>query len=58
MAPYLQKALHQFDNVVPTKHEDSPYPHVEPKYGAISSNLQNMIRQLLLEKKIKSMFRK
>jgi hypothetical protein len=34
MAPYLQKALRQFDNVTPTKHEDSPYPHVEPKYGA------------------------
>jgi hypothetical protein len=34
MAPYLQKALRQFDNVVPTKREDSPYPHVEPKYGA------------------------
>jgi hypothetical protein len=34
MMPYLQKALRQFDNVVPTKCEDSPYPHVEPKYGA------------------------
>jgi hypothetical protein len=34
MIPYLQKALHQFDNIVPTKREDSPYPHVEPKYGA------------------------
>ena len=34
MMPYLQKALRQFDNVVPTKREDSPYPHVEPKYGA------------------------
>ena len=33
MAPYLQKALRQFDNVVPTKRHDSPYPHVEPKYG-------------------------
>jgi hypothetical protein len=33
MIPYLQKALRQFDNVVPTKREDSPYPHVEPKYG-------------------------
>ena len=31
--PYLQKALRQFNNIVPTKHEDSPYPHVEPKYG-------------------------
>ena len=34
MAPYLQKALRQFDNVVPTKRQDSPYPYVEPKYGA------------------------
>eukprot|EP01082_Thalassiosira_pseudonana_P002224 g1758.t1 g1758 contig11:8776-9696(+) len=34
MIPYLQKALRQFDNVVPTKRVDSPYPHVEPKYGA------------------------
>mgnify|MGYP006170828629 CR=1 FL=1 len=34
MQPYLQKALCQFDNVVPAKCHDSPYPHVEPKYGA------------------------
>jgi hypothetical protein len=34
MAPYLQKALRQFDNIVPTQTQDSPYPHVEPKYGA------------------------
>eukprot|EP00804_Cyclotella_cryptica_P002577 CCRYP_010410-RA/>CCRYP_010410-RA protein AED:0.12 eAED:0.12 QI:0/0/0/0.5/0/0/2/0/1280 len=34
MEPYLRKALRQFDNVVPTKRQDSPYPHVEPKYGA------------------------
>ena len=34
MIPYLQKALRQFDNVVPTKRQDSPYPHVETKYGA------------------------
>jgi hypothetical protein len=34
MAPYLQKALRQFDNLVPTKHHDSPYPHTEPTYGA------------------------
>ncbi len=34
MQPYLQKALRQFDNIVPSKHQDSPYPHVEPKYGA------------------------
>eukprot|EP00804_Cyclotella_cryptica_P017718 CCRYP_001158-RA/>CCRYP_001158-RA protein AED:0.36 eAED:0.36 QI:0/0/0/1/0/0/3/0/335 len=32
MEPYLQKALHQFDNLVPTKRQDSPYLHVEPKY--------------------------
>ena len=34
MAPYLQKALRQFDNLVPTHCHDSPYPHIEPKYGA------------------------
>jgi hypothetical protein len=40
MAPYLQNALRQFDNLdlVPTKLDykcqDSPYPHVEPNYGA------------------------
>jgi hypothetical protein len=34
MIPYLQKALRQFDNVIPTKFQDSPYPHVETKYGA------------------------
>ena len=34
MEPYLRKALHQFDNVVPKKRQDSPYPHIEPKYGA------------------------
>ena len=34
MKPYLDKALRQFDNVVPTKRQQSPYPHVEPKYGA------------------------
>ena len=34
MAPYLQKALQQFDNIVPTHRHDFPYPHIEPKYGA------------------------
>jgi len=34
MKPYLEKSLRQFDNVVPTKHQHSPYPHVKPKYGA------------------------
>jgi len=34
MAPYLQKALQQFDNIVPTHRHDSPYPHIRPKYGA------------------------
>ncbi|KAL7486065.1 hypothetical protein ACHAW6_011664, partial [Cyclotella cf. meneghiniana] len=33
MEPSLQKALRQFDNIVPKKRCDSPYPHVEPKYG-------------------------
>jgi hypothetical protein len=34
MAPYLQKSLQQFNNIVPTKCQDSPYPYTEPKYGA------------------------
>eukprot|EP00804_Cyclotella_cryptica_P022238 CCRYP_017928-RA/>CCRYP_017928-RA protein AED:0.26 eAED:0.26 QI:0/0/0/1/1/1/3/0/814 len=34
MKPYLEKALRQFDNLVPTQRRDSPHPHVEPKYGA------------------------
>ena len=34
MEPYLRKALIQFDNLVPKKRRDSPYPHIEPKYGA------------------------
>jgi hypothetical protein len=34
MAPYLQKALRQFDNVVPTQRQDSPYAYIEPKYSA------------------------
>jgi hypothetical protein len=34
VAPYLQKALRQFDNLLPTHCHDSPYPHIEPKYGA------------------------
>ncbi len=34
MAPYLQKALRQFDSLVPTQQQESPYPHAEPKNGA------------------------
>jgi hypothetical protein len=34
MKPYLDKALQQFNNVVPTKRQQSPYLHVQPKYGA------------------------
>jgi len=34
MAPYLQKALQQFNNIVPSKRQDSPYPYIESKYGA------------------------
>jgi hypothetical protein len=34
MKPYLDKALRQFDNITPTTRHNSPYPHVEPKYGA------------------------
>jgi hypothetical protein len=28
MKPYRKKALRQFDNLVPSKRQDSPYPHV------------------------------
>jgi hypothetical protein len=28
MAPYLKKALLQSDNIAPSKHQDSPYPHL------------------------------
>ena len=34
MKPYLDKLLRQFENVVPSKCQDSPFPHVEPRYGA------------------------
>jgi len=34
MVPYLQKALQQFNNIVPGKRQDSPYPYTESKYGA------------------------
>ncbi len=34
MAPYLQKSLQQFNNIVPTECQDSPYHYTEPKYGA------------------------
>jgi len=33
MASYLQKALRQFDNIIPSKCQDSPYPYTEQKYG-------------------------
>ncbi len=33
MAAYLKKTLWQFDNIVPTKRHDYPYPYIEPKYG-------------------------
>jgi hypothetical protein len=42
MQPYLQKALRQFNNVVPSKRQDSPYPHVPPKYGEIRNNSPSM----------------
>eukprot|EP00804_Cyclotella_cryptica_P000491 CCRYP_018520-RA/>CCRYP_018520-RA protein AED:0.44 eAED:0.44 QI:0/-1/0/1/-1/1/1/0/143 len=34
MKPYLKKALRQFDNIVPSKRYDSPYPHTKTVYGA------------------------
>eukprot|EP00804_Cyclotella_cryptica_P028801 CCRYP_020156-RA/>CCRYP_020156-RA protein AED:0.37 eAED:0.36 QI:0/0/0/1/0.66/0.75/4/0/434 len=32
--PYRDKALRQFDNLEPSKSQDSPYPHIPIKYGA------------------------
>ena len=34
MQPYLAKALMEFEQDKPIKPQDSPYPHVVPKYGA------------------------
>ena len=34
MKPYCDKALRQFDNLTPSKLQDSPYPHIPIKYGA------------------------
>ena len=34
MKPYCEKALRQFNNLVPSKAQQSPYPHVPVKYGA------------------------
>ena len=31
---YVKKALVQFGHTVPRKHEDSPFPHTPPDYGA------------------------
>jgi hypothetical protein len=33
MEPYREKALRQFNNLIPSKRQDAPYPHVPPKYG-------------------------
>ena len=33
MQPYLQKALRQFNDAIPTKKEDSTYQHTPPKFG-------------------------
>ena len=34
MPGYVQKALKQFQHEKPTKQQDSPFPYVEPTYGA------------------------
>jgi hypothetical protein len=49
MAPYLQKALRQFDNLVTTHRHDSPYPHIDPN-TVQSNNTPYMTQVLLLEK--------
>ena len=55
MAPYLQKALRQFNNIVPKKCEDSPYPYSEPKYGA-KQQFADYDQVHLLVKTSKNMF--
>ena len=34
MVPYLDKALHQFHIIPPSKWQDAPYLHIPPKFGA------------------------
>jgi hypothetical protein len=58
MAPYLQKALREFDNVIPTQRQDSPYPYTLSQNTVPSNSLPSMIEPCLLEKKNKSMFSK
>ena len=42
MIPFLQKTLQQFDNIIQTKCQDSPYPHIKPTY-ITKSNLLPMM---------------
>ncbi len=44
---YLQKALQQFNNIIPTQRHNSPYPYIDLNMGQ-SGNLPNMTRVLLL----------
>jgi len=57
MKPYLDKSLRQFDNVVPTKCQHLPYPHVEPKYGA-KKQFASLMNQNLSAMKRRRTFRK
>ena len=41
MEPYLDKALQQFENVIPTNRQDWPYPHIEAKYGTKQQNAES-----------------
>ena len=49
MKPYRDKALRQFDNLVPSKLQDSHYPHVLIKYGAaeqfVEANKSLLVRK-------------
>ena len=53
MVPYSQKALRQFDNIVPTKHQDSPHPYITPKYGAKQQFAEYDTQVLLLKRQTK-----
>ena len=57
MQPYLQKAVCQFDNVVPAKCHDSPIPMWNQHMGQSNSMLSTTISPLL-DLKSKSTFKK
>ena len=36
MKPYLEKVLRQFNNLIPSKQQDSPYLHMPPKFRTMT----------------------